>query len=53
MTVKIIFKGDWHTAYVLFYGPRRLQSKYLNKNTTTSAAITSDSSTIEVDKKSQ
>jgi ubiquitin carboxyl-terminal hydrolase 14 len=27
--LKLSGGGDWHTAYVLFYGPRRLESKYL------------------------
>lgn len=28
--LKLSGGGDWHTAYVLFYGPRRLDAKYLN-----------------------
>jgi ubiquitin carboxyl-terminal hydrolase 14 len=27
--LKLSGGGDWHTAYVLFYGPRRLEAKYL------------------------
>ena len=29
--LKLSGGGDWHTAYVLFYGPRKLEAKYLNK----------------------
>ncbi len=31
--LKLSGGGDWHTAYVLFYGPRKLEEKYLNKKT--------------------
>jgi len=27
--LKLSGGGDWHTAYVLFYGPRRLEAKYV------------------------
>jgi hypothetical protein len=35
--VRIHFLGDWHTAYLLLYGPRRLP-KYETKKKEESAA---------------
>ena len=26
--IKLSGGGDWHTAYVLFYGPRKLEAKF-------------------------
>jgi hypothetical protein len=36
--LKLSGGGDWHTAYVLFYGPRLLQKKFLDKKDTISDA---------------
>jgi ubiquitin carboxyl-terminal hydrolase 14 len=30
--LKLSGGGDWHTSYVLLYGPRRLETKYLENN---------------------
>lgn len=36
--LKLSGGGDWHTSYVLLYGPRRLERKYLNQPATTTPA---------------
>lgn len=48
--LKLSGGGDWHTAYVLFYGPRKLEAKYLNpvKQIEESNAM-STSSEVQVD----
>jgi hypothetical protein len=44
-----IIKGDWHTAYVLFYGPRRLEEKYLNAKPSTESAVSNASNEIKTE----
>lgn len=48
--LKLSGGGDWHTAYVLFYGPRKLEEKYLNEKTT-DAAPTETTEMISMDTK--
>jgi len=45
--LKLSGGGDWHTAYVLFYGPRRLESKYLGQSLSSSLPPTNESSKSE------
>jgi len=46
--LKLSGGGDWHTAYVLFYGPRKLETKYLTQTSVSiaSAATTEATATI-------
>ena len=38
--LKLSGGGDWHTAYVLFYGPRKLEAKFLNQSATATGQTT-------------
>lgn len=43
--LKLSGGGDWHTAYVLFYGPRKLNAKYLNADKQTDQTLSAVEST--------
>ncbi|CAF0882803.1 unnamed protein product [Brachionus calyciflorus] len=43
--LKLSGGGDWHTAYVLFYGPRRLEAKYLNAQKPIDESVSSANTT--------
>jgi ubiquitin carboxyl-terminal hydrolase 14 len=45
--LKLSGGGDWHTAYCLFYGPRRLESKYLGRSLSDDKPKVSDAQTAE------
>jgi len=45
--LKLSGGGDWHTAYVLFYGPRRLESKYLEQHRIQQSTSAMDSSEVK------
>jgi ubiquitin carboxyl-terminal hydrolase 14 len=43
--LKLSGGGDWHTAYVLFYGPRKLQESYANKRANVEEVVNSQMQT--------
>jgi len=43
--LKLSGGGDWHTAYVLIYGPRRLETKYLNQQSSNGSQMSTETST--------
>lgn len=49
--LKLSGGGDWHTAYVLFYGPRRLEAKYLTQTSVSAEAANTMSAEVKVDSK--
>lgn len=47
--LKLSGGGDWHTAYVLFYSPRRLEAKYTNPDYKPNEGVAKADSPAEVE----